>query len=103
MKKTDNITLQLFGLPVINDLEDLSALIRVSKTTIYNCSKQASFHYKVIHIPKKNGGQRIIAQPSKKLKALQSWILSNILNKLKVSSSSKGFEKGTRCNRTRSG
>ncbi len=44
---------------------------------------------------KKSGKLRTISQPSKMLKGLQSWILIHILNQLRVSSSCKGFERGT--------
>lgn len=52
-------------------------------------------YYKVYSIPKKNGAPRLIAQPSRALKAIQAWILGNILFNLKTSSACKGFEKGT--------
>ncbi|WP_155395454.1 reverse transcriptase domain-containing protein [Photobacterium angustum] len=52
-------------------------------------------HY-IEHIKnlKKSGGFREIAQPCRELKAIQSWILRNILDKLNSSPYSKGFEKG---------
>ena len=37
---------------------------------------------------------RVIAQPSRELKAIQGWILRNILNKLSSSDNCKGFEIG---------
>ncbi|MFA6471973.1 MAG: retron St85 family RNA-directed DNA polymerase, partial [Candidatus Latescibacterota bacterium] len=52
-------------------------------------------YYKTYKIPKKSGKLRTICQPSKKLKGLQSWLLVNILNKIQVSSSCKGFRKGS--------
>lgn len=95
MSKSDNIRLNMLGLPLIQDIDDFSKLTHVSKYTIYQLSKHADKYYKVYSIPKKSGKPRIISQPSKKLKGLQSWILVNILDKLKVSGSCKGFEKGT--------
>lgn len=95
MGKSDNIRLTILGLPLIQDVDDFSKLTHVSKYTIYQLSKHADKYYKTYTIPKKSGKPRIICQPSKKLKGLQSWLLINILDKLKVSSSCKGFEKGT--------
>jgi RNA-directed DNA polymerase len=89
MIKSDNIRLSLSGLPIIQDLDDFSALTHVSKYTLYQLSRNAAKYYKVFSIAKKNGGSRVIAHPSKKLKGLQAWILFNILYKLNVSSSCK--------------
>lgn len=85
----------MLGLPLIQDVDDFSKLTHISKYTIYQLSKHADNYYKTYTIPKKSGKPRTICQPSKKLKGLQSWLLVNILDKLKVSSSCKGFEKGT--------
>lgn len=85
----------MFGLPVIQTIDDFSEMIHISKYTIFQLSKNADKYYKTYTIPKKSGKLRAISQPSKKLKGVQSWILVNILNKLNVSSSCKGFEKGS--------
>ena len=94
MNKTDTIRLNMLGLPVIRTMEDFSDITHISKYTLFQLSKNADKYYKTYNIPKKDGSSRTISQPSKKLKGLQSWILVNILNQLKVSSSCKGFEKG---------
>lgn len=91
----DSIRLNMLGLPVIQTVEDFSELTHVSMYTIYQLSFHSEKYYKTYTIPKKSGKPRTISQPSKKLKGLQSWILVNILNKLKVSNSCKGFEKGS--------
>ncbi len=95
MSKTDNIKLHMLGLPVIQMVDNFSQVTHISKYTIYQLSKHSDKYYKTYTIPKKSGKLREISQPSKKLKGLQSWILANILNKLKVSNSCKGFEKGS--------
>ena len=52
--------------------------------------------YKVYSIPKRSGrGQRIIAQPSKEVKALQYWVMHNILFKLDVHASAKAYIEGS--------
>lgn len=96
--QSDNIRLSFFGLPIIQSLEDFSSLTHISKFTIYQLSYHADKHYYVYKIRKKNGKLRTISQPSKNLKGLQGWILNNILYKLKVSPSCKGFEKGSSIN-----
>lgn len=95
MAKTDTIRLNMFGLPVIQTLEDFSDETHVSKYTIFQLSKNADKYYKTYTINKKSGGKREISQPNKSMKGLQAWILANILNRLSASNSSKGFEKGS--------
>lgn len=89
-----NYPLRNFGLPVISSLEDFASSTRLSVSFIKYYLFQTDSHYKVYSIPKKNGDERIIAQPSRNLKAIQSWILRNILDRLSSSENSKGFEKG---------
>jgi RNA-directed DNA polymerase len=95
MSKTDTIRLNMLGLPVIQTMDDFSDVTHISKYTLFNLSRNADKFYTTYKIAKKNGSFRTISQPSKKLKGLQSWILVNILNELKVSGSCKGFERGS--------
>jgi len=95
MAKTEIIKLNMLGLPVIQSIDDFSVVTHISKYTIYQLSHHSDKYYKTYEIPKKSGGKRTICQPSKKLKGLQSWILANILNKIQVSPSCKGFRKGS--------
>lgn len=95
MEKTEIIKLNMLGLPVIQNLDDFSVVTHISKYTIYQLSEHSDKYYKTYKIPKKSGGKRKISQPSKKLKGLQSWILVNILNKIQVSPSCKGFRQGS--------
>jgi retron-type reverse transcriptase len=95
MKKTDSIKLNMLGLPVIQSLDDFSMITHISNYTIYQLSFHSEKYYKTYDILKKSGKLRAINQPSRKLKGLQAWILVNILNKLKVSDSCKGFEKNS--------
>jgi len=95
MAKTEILKLNMLGLPVIQSLDDFSIVTHISKYTIYQLSYHSGKYYKTYEIPKKSGGRRTICQPCKKLKGLQSWILVNILNKVEVSPSCKGFRKGS--------
>lgn len=95
MSKKNSVKLNMLGLPVIQNIDDFSEITHISKYTIYQLSIHSDKYYKTYTIPKASGKPRTICQPSKKLKGLQSWILVNILNKLKVSVSCKGFEKGS--------
>ena len=94
MSTTNKIQLNLLGLPIIENIDNLSGLTHVSKYTIYQLSKHSKKHYHCFEIQKQSGKKRLISQPSRLLKGLQGWILVNILNRLSVSESCKGFEKG---------
>ncbi|MGU5678966.1 retron St85 family RNA-directed DNA polymerase [Aeromonas allosaccharophila] len=93
---TQNIyRLRNFGLPAMKSIDDFARFSRLSSGKIKHISNSAKFLYKTYKIPKKNGSSRVIAQPSRELKAVQGWILRNILDKLSCSSYSKGFEAGS--------
>ena len=83
----------MLGLPVIGSLGDLARETHFSKKLLYRLSKHSDRFYKTYQIRKKSGGLRTIAQPSRTMKAVQSWILRNILDGLRVSNVCKGFEK----------
>jgi RNA-directed DNA polymerase len=95
MSNNGIIKLNMFGLPVIQTLDDFSFISHISKYTIYQLSKNSDNYYRIYYVKKKSGKLRKICQPSRKLKGLQSWILVNILEKIKVSNSCKGFEKNS--------
>lgn len=94
MKNSNITSLLINDLPVINTIEDFSKEVRLSMDTIYRLSKYSSTHYRTYEIPKKSGGSRQIAQPSRMLKGIQGWILVSILNKLTPHNSSTAFRKG---------
>lgn len=52
--------------------------------------------YTTFRIRKKAGGYRTIDRPHPALKRVQRWILRNILDKLRASANSFGFERGSR-------
>ncbi|WP_421504426.1 retron St85 family RNA-directed DNA polymerase [Erwinia rhapontici] len=87
--------LRNLGLPVMSTLNDMSREMRLSTDILNLLIYRADGFYNVYPLPKKGSGKgnRIICQPSRKLKALQSWVLRNILNKLHSSPFSTGFEK----------
>jgi len=87
--------LHLLGLPSISSIDELSDTTHLSKSLIFRLIKYNDKFYRVYKLPKRNGGYREIAQPSKELKALQAWINRNILDRLEVSPACKGFERDT--------
>ena len=77
--------LRLIGLPVFESVEELAALIHVDPKRLRVLVALSERFYKRYRIPKNSGGYRNIAQPSAELKAIQAWILRNILDKLRPS------------------
>jgi RNA-directed DNA polymerase len=86
--------LKNFGLPVIRDIADLAEHTRLSPQLVRYLGYRANYLYRRYNVPKKDGTPRLIAQPNRELKALQAWILRNILDKLSASENCKGFEIG---------
>jgi len=82
------------NLPIIEDLEDFSNLINLSKQTLFYLTNNIEQHYKSKTIKKKNGTNRFLSCPSTEIKALQSWILRNILDKIPLDHSATAFRKG---------
>jgi retron-type reverse transcriptase len=57
--------------------------------------RSAPYRYKVYQIPKRAPGQfRTIAQPAREVKALQYWVMNNVLNKFEVHPTAMGYRKG---------
>lgn len=98
MKPADYLNtfrLRHLGLPVMNNLNDMSKATRLSSETLRLMIYRADFRYRIYSIEKKGPVKkmRTIYQPSRELKALQGWVLRNILDKLSSSPFSIGFEK----------
>jgi len=70
-------------LPAFSNEEELAFLMHVDLGLIKKFYKHSSKFYKRYNIEKSNNKVREIKQPCKDLKAVQAWILRNILDKLK--------------------
>jgi len=86
--------LRLLNLPVFTNVEELASLIHVDPKRLGVLSKSSKRFYKKYTIPKRSGGTREIRQPSKEIKAIQAWILRNILDKLSPSEHATAFIHG---------
>ncbi|VVT53836.1 Retron-type RNA-directed DNA polymerase (EC [Kosakonia radicincitans] len=77
------------------DLHGMSKATRISVETLRLMIHRADFRYRIYSVEKKGPERkmRTIYQPSRELKALQGWVLRNILDKLSSSPFSMGFEK----------
>lgn len=85
----------IFDLPRVNSLRDLANKIKLSEYLLYNLTSNTECFYRIVEKPKANGEIRMLACPSKKLKAVQAWILRNILQQIPLEKAATAFIKGT--------
>lgn len=76
-------------------LERLSQQSGVSQPRLKFIQQKASVMYKTYPIPKRNGKDRIISQPTPELKAIQRWVVRSVLNRLPVSKYATAYQKGS--------
>lgn len=79
------------NIPIIYSLGHLSALLGISEQYIKAVAYSQDRYYRRFSILKKNGKEREICEPLPNLKAMQKWILSNILYSLPFSPYAKAF------------
>jgi RNA-directed DNA polymerase len=60
---------------------------------IVNLAHGASYEYKIYSIPKRSGGHRVIHHPSRRLKALQRWLLSTVIQGLPIHPAATAYRK----------
>lgn len=84
----------LLGLPWIPDILQLSFQLGLSEETLRSLVKSPERAYKRVLIPKRTRGYRELHCPNRTLKAVQSWILRNILESVKVDPAATAFKKG---------
>jgi len=91
-------SMSLLGLPSFDTVEELAALIHIDEDRLAILAKFPERFYRRYKILKKPllRGTREIQSPSKELKAVQAWILRNILDKLSSSPYATAYVKGRR-------
>jgi len=80
-------------IPIIYNTSHLSALVGYNKRFLKRAVIYTSYFYRDFEILKKNGTKRQISEPLPSLKEIQTWILKNILEKVKVSAFAKAYKK----------
>lgn len=78
----------------INLLQELSLKLGLGRRDLLHIISTAPKRYKVYQIPKRRRGTRTIAQPSRELKAIQRYLLENVLSKLPVHAAATGYVEG---------
>jgi retron-type reverse transcriptase len=75
--------------------EQIASQFGVSVSYVERLARTASHRYVAYKIKKRSGGEREIHHPSRALKAVQHWLLQNVLNKLPVHSLATAYQKGS--------
>lgn len=86
--------LSMFGLPEVRDLDSLATEVSLSPGFLHKLSVANYRFYHRFEIPKKSGEPRSILNPSRDMKAVQAWILRNVLDRVKVHPAATGFRRG---------
>jgi RNA-directed DNA polymerase len=73
---------------------EVSKLLGMTTDEFLNYAKTCPWRYKVYTVAKRNGGKRIIAQPSKSLKALQVLIRNRYLAQLPIHKAATAYQSG---------
>jgi RNA-directed DNA polymerase len=79
--------------PVIYNTSHFSYLVGYKKTYIKKAVYYTKSFYTDYEIKKKNGKTRTISEPLPSLKEIQTWILQNILQQIKVSPYAKAYKR----------
>lgn len=94
MPTDKKILMESLNIPIIESFDDLADELRLSRKLVYWLTiKDAHDKYKPFYIKKRSGKLRKINEPVVSLKTVQRWILRNILEKVKCSAYSYGFNK----------
>lgn len=76
-------------------VESITEKYQVPESVIRELVATAPYRYKVYKVPKKFGdGYRLIAQPAKEIKALQKFLVLNVISKLPVHDAATAYRKG---------
>lgn len=97
-KDTEEDKLGASGFPVIRNVAELGEAMGLTPSDIswlsYHRRVASNDHYHRFYIPKKKGGQRLIASPKRKLRIAQGWILGEILSKVPLNEHAMAFRSG---------
>lgn len=75
-------------------IERLASLSGVTESKLRYLAKTASSRYRIYDIPKRSGGHRQIAHPSRALKAVQRWISRTLISEFPVHDCATAYKKG---------
>ncbi len=95
--KTKVVRLREKQLPLLGDALQIAQAMEITVPELrfmaFNRQTSTVSHYVRFQVPKKTGGVRVISAPMPRLKKLQHWILTNILEKIPVHDAVHGFRR----------
>ena len=94
MLRSDRQFHRLLDIPPANCEKDLVEAMHLDPIRVGFISHNSKFFYRKYTIKKRSGGLRVIEAPNKELKAIQTWILRNILDRLHCSPNATAYIKG---------
>jgi RNA-directed DNA polymerase len=74
-------------------IEMMARELGLTTTYIESVARSASHHYKWYPVQKRSGGRRDIYHPSRRLKALQRWLATNVIASLPVHDAAWAYRK----------
>ena len=80
-------------------IEELQVQSGLSRSQLQYLAATASNRYKIYTIPKRSGGRRRIAHPSRALKSVQRWINKSVITRFPVHECATAYRKGARIER----
>ena len=75
-------------------IEKMATELGIPVRFVQKLANSASHEYKSYNIPKRSGGFREIHHPSRQLKGLQRWLLTNVIDKFPVHEAATAYRKG---------
>jgi retron-type reverse transcriptase len=94
----DDQQLERLGLPIWRKEQDLARALNMKVSALRHFSihrdRDRVCHYVTFAIAKRNGSQRLIMAPKRRLKAIQKTMLRELVSKLPVSEAAHGFLPG---------
>ncbi|WP_421951340.1 retron St85 family RNA-directed DNA polymerase [Pelagibacterium sp.] len=76
------------------DLHHMSRSLGISRTDLVEIVRRGPDRYKEYEIDKRAGGKRLIAQPSRELKAVQRYLSENFFSQFPISKFATAYRKG---------
>ena len=95
-KRQQELSFNIHGLPQVDGMSELGAHSGIPPHRLWRLVFADRQEYTLFPIAKRTGGTRLISHPRPTLKRVQRWILRNILDHLRATSSSFGFERGSK-------
>jgi len=78
----------------INLITSLQEAFGLSEAKVLHLIARSPYSYKIYTIPKKSGGERVIAQPAKETKYIQHWLIENVFSRLPIHQCASAYRTG---------